>query len=287
MKPELECAPCFFKWVYERAGVLANKEKRFQLNRRLLALLSQEVHPGANLGSITNKTIRAIDEFMQETAGYYQRFKQKSNRLAKELLPTARKFIEKGKRQEENLTRACLLASASNVAPIGAPGAFKFEEVIEIVRGRRPPPILRGNLFKTLERAKEVLYIADNAGEIGFDSLLISKLRDMGSKVTLLVKEDPFFEDATTTDALYFAMDELVDNLLTVNGFFVPGQDTSQVSDAFGKSDLLIAKGTGNYEALKGELRGKKAIYLLKVKCKPVAANIGAPVGTFVAKAEK
>jgi uncharacterized protein with ATP-grasp and redox domains len=39
--------------------------------------------------------------------------------------------------------------------------------------------------------------MADNAGEIGFDSLLIAKLKEMGPKVTLIVKEDPFFEDAT------------------------------------------------------------------------------------------
>jgi uncharacterized protein with ATP-grasp and redox domains len=288
MKPQVECVPCILKWLYERAAVLASEEKRFQLSRTILTLLSQEVNPRANLGSISNKIIRAIDEFTQDTAEYYQGLKQKTNQLAKELLPNARKFMEEGKRQEENLTRACLLASASNIAPIGVPSeTFKFLELIDILEGGKALPIVLGDVFRSVEKARKILYITDNAGEVGFDSLLISKLMKMGSKVNLLVKEDPFFEDATMGDALFFAMDQLVDNLLTVRGFFVPSEDTSQVSDTFEKSDLVIAKGTGNYEALKGELRGKKAIFLLKVKCKPIATDIGVPVGTFVVKVEK
>lgn len=57
--------------------------------------------------------------------------------------------------------------------------------------------------------------------------------------------------------------------------------------DLFKESDLLIAKGTGNYEALKGEVEGKPIIYMLKIKCKPIALNIGVNIGSFVVKLEK
>jgi hypothetical protein len=165
--------------------------------------------------------------------------------------------------------------------------AFRFQEASNILKGKNPLPALIGDVFGTAQRATRILYLTDNAGEIGFDSLLIATLREMGATVNLVVKEDPFFEDATMKDALFFSMDQLVDNIFTVNGFFVPGRSSSQLSDIFKKSDLVIAKGTGNYEALKGELRGKKVIYLLKVKCKPISTDIGVPVGTFVVKVEK
>ena len=73
-----------------------------------------------------------------------------------------------------------------------------------------------------------------------------------------------------------------MDNVAEVHGFFVPGESSSSLVEVFKKSDLLIAKGTGNYEALKAELGGKRAIFMLKVKCKPIATDTGAPVGTFV-----
>jgi uncharacterized protein with ATP-grasp and redox domains len=288
LKPQLECTPCILKWVYERAGVLASEEKRFQLARTILSSLSQELYPGTNLASISNKILSAIDEFMQDTAEYYQGFKKKSNQLAKELLPVAQDFIGKGKTPEENLRRACLLASASNVAPIGAPSeVFKFQEVIDILEGRSPLPIIMGDVFRAAEGAKEILYVTDNAGEIGFDSLLISKLKEMGSKINLLVKEEPFFEDATTKDALFFGMDRTVDRLLTVKGIFVPRESSPSLTEVLKKTDLVIAKGTGNYEALKGEPEVKSAFYLLKVKCQAIATDIGVPLGSFVVKAEK
>jgi uncharacterized protein with ATP-grasp and redox domains len=165
--------------------------------------------------------------------------------------------------------------------------AFRFQEATDILKGNNPSPRLIGDVYGTAQRATRILYLADNAGEIGFDSLLIARLRKMGATVNLVVKEDPFFEDATMKDALFFSMDKLVDNIFTLNGFFIPGRTKSRLSDIFKKSDLVIAKGTGNYEALKGQLRGKKTIFLLKVKCKPIATDIGAPMGTFVVKVEK
>jgi uncharacterized protein with ATP-grasp and redox domains len=165
--------------------------------------------------------------------------------------------------------------------------AFRFREAIRILKGKNQLPLLIGDVFGTAQRATRILYLTDNAGEIGFDSLLIATLREMGATVNLVVKEDPFFEDATMKDALFFSMDKLVDNIFTVNGFFIPGKGTCRLSDIFKKSELVIAKGTGIYEALKGELRGKKVVYLLKVKCKPISTDIGAPVGTFVVKVEK
>ena len=67
----------------------------------------------------------------------------------------------------------------------------------------------------------------------------------------------------------------------------MPKEIPFALKDLFEKSDLIISKGTGNYEALKGEGEGKTVIYMLKVKCRPIAAEIRMDIGTFVAKLEK
>jgi uncharacterized protein with ATP-grasp and redox domains len=288
MRPSLECAPCILKWVYQRAGVLASEEESFHLIKDILSVLSREFCSASNVGLLCNKTTESIGEFIFASAQYFEELKDESNKLVDGLLPAARDFIKRGEKPDKRFERACCLASVGNVAPIGAPsGAFSFVEVENIIKGRSPLPVVIGDVYKAAQGATNILYIADNAGEIGFDSLLIASLKEMGLKVTLIVKEAPFFEDATIKDASFFALDELADKILTVKGVFVPGENTAPLADAFRQSDLVIAKGTGNYEALGGEAVGRAAIYMLKVKCEPVAISIGVDIGNFVVKLEK
>ena len=288
MKPGVACASCLLKWAYERSEILISEEERFQIIRSITGILSREFTSEANVGLICNKVADAIYEFMSNAAEFYEDLKLKSNKVAEALLPAARNFIEMGQTPQERFERACCLATASNVAPLGAPSeAFKFEDVIDIMVRKNPLPVVSGDVFEAARRANRVLYIADNAGEIGFDALLISKLKEMGLKVTLIVKECTFFEDATMKDVSFFGLDQLADGTSTVNGFFMPSESTPPLVNDFQNSDLLIAKGTGNYEALKGEVKGKKTIFILKVKCKPIAMDIGADLGSFVVKLGK
>lgn len=288
MKPHIECAPCMLKWVYERTAISAGEAECFQIMESTLKVLSQEFSLSVNLGLLSNRCTEAIHEFLCASAKHYDALKLKSNQAAQELLGAAKGFIEGGRVSAERFERACCLAAASNVAPIGAPsGTFNFHEVENIITGKDPLPVLIGDIFSAAQRATHVLYIADNAGEIGFDSLLMTILKEMGLKITLIVKENPFFDDSTLVDASFFNLDRLADNILTVRGIFVPIQDTQPLRDALNKSDLLIAKGTGNYEALKGEAKGITTIYMLKIKCSPIAKAEDANIGSFIVKLEK
>jgi len=274
--------------VFERSGVLTNEERRVRLIKTLLEILLREFNSESNVGSLSNKLTNAIQDFLYQSSKYYQKLKRRNNQLAKKLLGSARNYAKKGTTPRQKFEKGCHLASASNVAPMNVPSeAFAFQEVKSILRGRKPFPAMMGPLFQEARRASNVLYIADNAGEIGFDSLVMAALKEMGSKINLVVKEGPFFEDATKEDALFFHIDQLVDHIFTLNGFFVPKEIPPPLTDLYRKCDLIISKGTGNYEALKDELEGKTAIYMLKVKCRPIAMEIGADIGSFIVKLEK
>jgi uncharacterized protein with ATP-grasp and redox domains len=287
LQPDLECAPCILKWVYERAGILATEKERFQLVRRISKILVRAFDSECNVGVLSNRITGSISDYLSKSANYYRPLKSKNNQLAHKLLPSAKKYIEQGGTPQERFKRACRLASAGNVAPMTVPGeAFRFREASNILKGNNPLPLLIGDVYGTIQKATRILYLTDNAGEIGFDSLLIARLRQTGATVNLVVKEDPFFEDATLKDALFFSMDKLVDRIFMVNGFFIPGKSTSQLSKIYRKSDLVIAKGTGNYEALKDRQHGKPTLYMLKVKCHPIARKTGAKIGHFIVKSE-
>ncbi|HJJ47115.1 MAG TPA: ARMT1-like domain-containing protein, partial [Methanocorpusculum sp.] len=49
--------------------------------------------------------------------------------------------------------------------------------------------------------AKRVVYFTDNCGEIIFDMQFIRKLKEMGSFVTVVVKEEPMLNDVTVKEA--------------------------------------------------------------------------------------
>jgi len=288
LKPKSECVSCLLSWVSERSGVLANEKGRLLLTKTLLEILSIEFNSGINVGSLSNKLTDAIPNYLSQSSKYYQTLKRKNNQLAKKLLGSAKNYIKQGRTLQRKFERACFLASASNVAPMNVPsGGFAFQEVKRILRGEKPFPAMIGLLFQEARKASQILYITDNAGEIGFDSLLMACLKEMGSKINLIVKEGPFFEDATMEDALFFNVDQLVDHIFTLNGFFVPREIPPALMDLYQESDLIISKGTGNYEALKGEAKGKTAIYMLKIKCRPISKEIGANIGSFVVELEK
>jgi uncharacterized protein with ATP-grasp and redox domains len=287
MKPYTECAPCILKWVYERVADSASESQRFTILQKIMHVLSGHFEPSVNMGALCNMTVGAVQEFVLASSGFYGDLRRRSNEAAAELMEQAEEFIEKGGTPPERFERACGLASVANVAPIGAPSApFKFPQVEEIIRGGAPLPSPVGDIYDAASKAHRVFYIADNAGEIGFDSLLIALLKKMGSKVTLVVKEEPFFDDATLEDTRYFGLEKMADAVHSVRGVFVPEEGNPELNLIFKDSDLIISKGTGNFEALKGYPGKKRFLYLLKAKCHPVSHETSTPEGEFIVRLE-
>ena len=285
VKPDIKCGLCLLEWVYGRA-VSQNRNKDIpQLFKNITKLLAHNMDSSTNLGAICNDAVDLIYEYVTPRSPFWDKLKQKTNEYVKSLLPKGEEFIKSAKTPKAMLERAFYLAATGNVAPMGAPsGAFTFPEAVDMMEGRGSSPVLMGNVYETVVNSKNVLYVTDNAGEIGFDSLLISQLRAMNLWVTLVVKDPAYFEDATMDDAVFYGLDSIANKVVTANKVFVPGNEKTPVNEAFRKSDLIISKGTGNYDALRGETDGKAAIFLLKVKCEPIAKDTGINEGKFVVR---
>jgi damage-control phosphatase, subfamily I len=285
VKPEVECGLCLMHWVYSRVAPHNDEEELPGLARRLLDTLLREIAPSANMGSLCNQAVTSIFDSPSRAADHYEKLKRQSNKNAKALLPRAKAYIDTGKTPRNKLERACFLAAASNVAPLNSPsGAYTFQEIKEIIDRNDRAPVVMGDIYRAVRESKHILYITDNAGEIGFDSLVIALIRQMGPKVTLVVKKKTFFEDATSEDARFFGLDKAVDRMVMADGFFTPHGLPHELHKVLEASDLVICKGTGSYEALHGEIVDKKTVYILKVKCRPIARELHIEEGTIVVK---
>ncbi|HDN74097.1 MAG TPA: DUF89 family protein, partial [Archaeoglobus sp.] len=133
--------------------------------------------------------------------------------------------------------------------------------------------------------------LTDNAGEIFFDTILMNKIKDICSRLTVIVRGRPILSDATLEDARLAGVDKIADELLT-NGKGAIGIMVEELPELSLKrleeADIIIAKGMANYECLsEDELEFKPIAFLLTAKCEPVAKSIGVGVGDMVAMVVK
>jgi len=131
-----------------------------------------------------------------------------------------------------------------------------------------------------VRRAENILYLADNAGEIVLDRLLIGQLPV--ERVTVVVKGEPVINDATMDDAIIAGLPKIVE--VIDNGSDAPGTILETCSQAFRNrfenTDLIIAKGQGNYETLSDA--NKNIFFILKAKCPIIARDLGCEIGEMI-----
>ncbi|MCX5811318.1 MAG: ARMT1-like domain-containing protein [Proteobacteria bacterium] len=287
MKPHPECGACLVHWVFERTAPYTPEGGTAVLVRNIVGVLLSDVSPQANVGSLCNGTVHAVFDSTPGLPQHYEDLKHKSNENAKMILVEAMEYINKEETLEGRLSRACFLAAAANIAPLNAPSSpYTFQEIRDLMHLGDAKMAVMGDLFGALKNARHVFYVTDNAGEIGFDSLVIRQIKDMGLRITLVVKKQTFFEDATMIDVNTFGLEGLVDEIITVPGFLAPDKMDKETAASFKSCDLVIAKGTGSYEAIHGEIPDKKAVYMLKIKCKPIARELGMDGGNVIVKVE-
>ena len=290
MKVEAECASCLLaRATAETYYATTNPALRFRTIKEVMKLLNREFRPTIVPADIGTKRDRLIKE-LTGNEDPYKRSKKMSNEHALKLLPYARKLVEKGHNQQERFKKACLCAVVGNILEFDIPGhCFTFRTLTKSFRDAAKDLIIDDvdKAYELAKKAKAVLYLADNAGEIVFDTLLVEQLKNMGLKVTYVVKGGPVINDATLEDVEPSGMSKLADNVLTT-GTDAVGLLKKEVSPEFlkvyGEAELVFAKGMGYAETLTEYKLTKPHFLLFRTKCNPVANYFCAPRNKNIAK---
>ena len=235
MKPEVECGVCLMHWVYGRVAPYTAKEALPGLARRLVDVLLRSGdalgQPGQPLQQRGGQRLCFTDSCCRPLRGAQEGEQRKCRGLA---APGQGVYRLRKNRRGKSWSGHAILAAASNVAPLNSPsGAYTFQEIKEIIGRDGFAQALTGDLYRAVRDADRILYITDNAGEIGFDSLVMDLIGRMGPRVTLVVKEKTFFEDATLEDARFFGLDKLADRVVTADGFFAPRAQPGDLRQIF------------------------------------------------------
>ncbi len=279
MKVHYECAACFLRQTREALDLATDDESmKMDITEKVLKLVSETYRRGAVSNVIGTEVHRTIKN---ETGNQdpYSREREMSNDIASDFLPQVEKILG----HKNDLENYVKIAIAGNIIDFGALGLDIDMESLIIKTMEKDPTINNTNeLENELKISKTVLYLADNIGEIVFDKILIEKIKEYDVDVTVALKEKPILNDACIDDALKIGLDKVA--RLTSTGTdsigVIEGDVSQEFMDLFKKSDMVIAKGLGNYEGL-GEidLEDKPVYCLLNAKCKPVARDIGVNLG--------
>jgi uncharacterized protein with ATP-grasp and redox domains len=290
MKVEAECASCLLaRATAETYYATTNPALRFRAIKEITKLLNREFRPTTVPADIGTKRDRLIKE-LTGNDDPYKRSKKISNEKALKMLPYARKIVEKGYNQQERFKKACLCAIVGNILEFDIPGhRFTFKTLTKSFREAAKDLVVDDveNAYELAKKAKEVLYLADNAGEIVFDTLLVEQLKNMGLRVIYIVKGGPVINDATTEDVEFSGMDKLADKIITT-GTDAVGLLQKEVSteflEVYNSAELVFAKGMGYAETLTEFKLTKPHFLLLRTKCNPVANYFCAPRNKNIAK---
>lgn len=278
MRTELDCLPCFVRQALEAVRMVSRSPKVHRdLLRKVLKWTSEMdlSQPPPVMGQRIHRYLRRISGNRDP----YLKAKRRQNEMAMRLLPKIRARIRRSSAPRDTALR---LAIAGNIIDMGINGQVEEEKVIQSINRSLTEPLSyeRREFKEKTDCARRILYLADNAGEIVFDRLLIEQLSP--SKVTLAVRGGPTINDATLDDARRVGLFEVC--RVIDNGSDAPGTILADCSkyflDEFMKSDLVISKGQGNYETL-GE-NPKDIIFLFQAKCQVVAEKVRQPVGSRI-----
>jgi len=281
MKIEPECAICIIHRGYQQiAAATKDKKIQFKALKELFKFLSKNFNAEATPAWIGTQRDRIIKNITGNPDPYAER-KSLSNKKALEFLPIAESIVNSSLNQKERFRKACLCAIVGNIMEFDIPGhEFDFPKLKELVTNAERELVIDEieKIYDLARKAKEVMYLTDNAGEIVFDTLLVKELKNLGCRVTVAVKGGPVLNDATLADARLVGMDKIADLVVTTGTDAVglqPNECSREFLEIYNKADFVIAKGMGYAETLT-ELELKVLHGLLfRTKCNPVARYFG------------
>ena len=214
----------------------------------------------------------------------YDRFRQEkldSNRFVLERLPMIRKRVTEAKDPVLAGLQFAILGNYLDFSALQGQVSFeKLEEMLDKALEMELDEQVYADLCRDLRRGGKLVYLTDNAGEIGFDRVLAEAIAAAypDISVTFCVRGTIAQNDATREDAAAVGIPfPVIDN-----GNRVAGTQLDMLSEeaaaALSGADVILAKGMANAETMLG--CGYNVYYAFLVKCQRFVTRFGKPMFT-------
>ena len=284
-----QCLECNLKRNLKLARTLGDEEQTMIFARRLLELYlnapkeAPSPYMGPQIADLFHELYGlSLDRFHQE--------KIDSNRF---FLDREQQIQEKVASAEDPVLAGLQFSILGNYLDFSAlQGKVSFDTLEDMMEKALHMELDKGTYEKfcrDLETGKKLLYLTDNAGEIGFDKIFALQLQKRYPQlsITFCVRGAICQNDATREDAKVVGLPfPVIDNGNRVAGT-VLNELSPEAEQAIREADVILAKGMANVETMLG--CGLNLYYAFLVKCQHFVDIFEKPLFTpmFVKEAGK
>ena len=262
-----DCYLCHMRRNLAAARPLGSEAQWSEFAKGLLKLYL-ELPEGTNSTWMGPDTEKLYQKVYGVTGDRFEEEKKFSNRFVMERLDQIRAKVEAA---EDPVYAGLQFSILGNYIDFGALyGEVSFEKLDELLSQAENMDLDREayeKFCRDLETGKKLLYLTDNAGEIGFDRICAEQIakRYPYVQITFCVRGGPAANDATREDAAAVGIPfPVIDNGNSVAGTLLELL-SEEAKQALETADVIIAKGQANAETLLDS--GYNIYYAFLVKC--------------------
>ena len=262
-----QCLMCHFNRTMKKAIAQGDDKKAMAFARDLMQMYASA--PEDISSPWYNPQVSALfsRHFGLEEEQYLEE-KDLSNRFVMDRFDTIYALAENA---EDPVLAGLQLAILGNYMDFAAlQDQVSFEKLDQMLRDALNMQLdmaVYESLRQDLQKGRKLLYLTDNAGEIGMDRIFAQQIHKAYPhlEITFCVRGGLTVNDATREDAAFVGIPfPVIDN-----GNLVSGTQLDQLSpeakEAMDTADVIIAKGMANTETLYGS--GYPIYYAFLVKC--------------------
>ncbi|MCL5032659.1 MAG: ARMT1-like domain-containing protein [Thermotogae bacterium] len=230
------------------------------------------------LSKITNDTVRIETGVVD----LYKERKLILNQKAKEVLPEIKDYANSS---ENPLKAFAIAAILGNHLDFGVKDVAIDSEFVDLIKSKMLAIDDFDLLTKKLVKAHQLLYILDNTGEVVFDKSFIEAIKKRYDlKIKVAVRSEPIINDVTLKEAVEvgFVPEEIIESGSNMAGMTIEIA-SKEFLDFWRESDVIVAKGQGNFEGL-DEVKDERLFFLLESKCPVISEILEVNLGDIVLK---
>ena len=275
-----ECLLCHLKRNTELARTLGTEEQTMDFVRDLLRMYL-EAPRDVSSPWFGPRTAQLLHEHYGLDLDRFRQEKIDSNAFVMARLDLIREKVHSA---PDPVLAGLQFAILGNYLDFAAlQGQVSFDKLEQMLDGALEMELDRqvyADFCRDLEKGKTLLYLTDNAGEIGFDRVFAETLarRWPELSITFCVRGGIAQNDATREDAEAVGIPfRVIDNGNSIAGTQL-NLLGSEARHALETSDVIFAKGMANTETMSG--CGFNVYYAFLVKCQRFVTRFGRPLLT-------
>lgn len=274
------CLQCHLKRSLDLARTLGTEEQTVAFARDLLQMyLNAPSHVASPWFNPPTSDLLQKHYGLEEDR--YREEKRQSNAFVLSRMDAIREKVEAAEDPLFAGLQFSILGNYLDFSALGDQVSFEtLDQMLEKALEMELDKAVFANFCRELEAGKRLLYLTDNAGEIGFDRIFGEQIakRFPHLQITFCVRGGIAQNDATREDAAAVGIPfPIIDN-----GNRIPGTQIDQLSreaqEALDSADVILAKGMANCETMSG--CGYNIYYAFLVKCQRFVAKFGKPMFT-------